>query len=113
MTLNGCKTSKYHKCSKTSIIFWPLEIQREITSSREQLLKLHLEGTVRGLPASIELLSGLVLLNMKDCKNLESLPSTINGLRSLRTLHLFDCTTLENVPESLGKVESLEVRLSC
>ncbi|KAK9205237.1 hypothetical protein WN943_015504 [Citrus x changshan-huyou] len=65
------------------------------------------------LPASIERLSGLVLLNLKDWKNLESLPSTINGLRSLRTLHLFDCSTLENVPESLGKVESLEVRLSC
>ena len=56
------------------------------------------------MPASIERLSGLVLLNLKDWKNLESLPSTINGLRSLRTLHLFYCT-LENVPESLGKVE--------
>ncbi|KAK9205245.1 hypothetical protein WN943_015512 [Citrus x changshan-huyou] len=30
------------------------------------------------LPASIERLSGLVLLNLKDWKNLESLPSTIN-----------------------------------
>ncbi|KDO38943.1 hypothetical protein CISIN_1g046123mg, partial [Citrus sinensis] len=68
-----------------------------------------LEGTaIRGLPASIELLSGSVLLNLKDCKNLKSLPSTINGLRSLRTLYLSGCSKLKNVPETLGKVESLE-----
>ncbi|KAK9200158.1 hypothetical protein WN944_015354 [Citrus x changshan-huyou] len=82
----------------------------EIVESMEQLLELHLEGTaIRGLPASIELLSGLILLNLKDCKNLESLPRTINGLRSLKTLHLSGCSKLKNVPENLGKVESLEV----
>ncbi|GAY66166.1 hypothetical protein CUMW_246610 [Citrus unshiu] len=83
----------------------------EKTSSRDQLLELHLEGTaIRGLPASIELLSGNVLLNLKDCKNLKSRPSTINGLRSLRTLYLSGCSKLKNVPETLGKVESLENR---
>ncbi|GAY67294.1 hypothetical protein CUMW_255430, partial [Citrus unshiu] len=51
----------------------------EKTSSRDQLLELHLEGTaIRGLPASIELFPGNVLLNLKDCKNLKSRPSTIN-----------------------------------
>ncbi|GAY64450.1 hypothetical protein CUMW_233710 [Citrus unshiu] len=84
----------------------------EKTSSRDQLLELHLEGTaIRGLPASIELLSGNVLLNLKDCKNLKSLPSTINGLRLLRTLYLSGCSKLKNVPETLGKVESLEAKM--
>ncbi|GAY68337.1 hypothetical protein CUMW_263330 [Citrus unshiu] len=47
----------------------------EKTSSKDQLLEIHLEGTaIRGLPASIELLSGNVLLNLKDRKNLKSLP---------------------------------------
>ncbi|GAY68338.1 hypothetical protein CUMW_263330 [Citrus unshiu] len=48
----------------------------EKTSSKDQLLEIHLEGTaIRGLPASIELLSGNVLLNLKDRKNLKSLPN--------------------------------------
>ncbi|KDO39756.1 hypothetical protein CISIN_1g0159832mg, partial [Citrus sinensis] len=81
----------------------------EKTSSKDQLLEIHLEGTaIRGLPASIELLSGNVLLNLKDRKNLKSLPSTINGLRCLRMLHLSGCSKLKNAPETLGKVESLE-----
>ncbi|KAK9205268.1 hypothetical protein WN943_015535 [Citrus x changshan-huyou] len=71
----------------------------EIVESMEQLLELHLEGTaIRGLPASIELLSGLILLNLKDCKNLESLPRTINGLSkelkekpSINCLHQESC----------------------
>ncbi|KAK9200142.1 hypothetical protein WN944_015338 [Citrus x changshan-huyou] len=84
----------------------------EKTSSKDQLLVIHLEGTaLRGLPASIELLSGNVLLNLKDCKNLKSLPSTINGLRSLRMLHLSGCSKLKNAPETLGKVESLEAKM--
>ncbi|GAY67621.1 hypothetical protein CUMW_258030 [Citrus unshiu] len=61
LTLNGCKNLEH--------------LPRTITSSRDQLLEIHLEGTaIRGLPASIELLSGNVLSNLKDCKNLKSLP---------------------------------------
>ncbi|GAY66171.1 hypothetical protein CUMW_246660 [Citrus unshiu] len=97
--------------SKSNQSTSPLKFREfpEKTSSRDQLLELHLEATaIRGLPASIELLSGNVLLNLKDCKNLKSLPSTINGLRSLRTLYLSGYSKLKNVPETLGKVESLE-----
>ena len=123
LTLNGCKnleclprTISALKYLSTLNLSSPLKFREfpEKTSSRDQLLELHLEGTaIRGLPASIELLSGNVLLNLKDCKNLKSLPSTINGLRLLRTLYLSGCSKLKNVPETLGKVESLEVRLSC
>ncbi|KAH9782124.1 ADP-ribosyl cyclase/cyclic ADP-ribose hydrolase [Citrus sinensis] len=99
-----------HFCSFKEAEFFEFEREfPEKTSSKDQLLEIHLEGTaIRGLPASIELLSGNVLLNLKDRKNLKSLPSTINGLRSLRMLHLSGCSKLKNAPETLGKVESLE-----
>ncbi|KAH9726243.1 ADP-ribosyl cyclase/cyclic ADP-ribose hydrolase [Citrus sinensis] len=82
----------------------------EIMTSMEHLLELHLEGTaIRGLPVSIEHLTGLVLLNLRDCKNLETLPSTIDGLKSLRNLYLSGCSKLKSMPGNFGKVESLEV----
>ncbi|KAL9437594.1 hypothetical protein AB3S75_023460 [Citrus x aurantiifolia] len=123
LTLNGCKnlerlprTISALKYLSTLNLSGLLKFREfpEKTLSKDQLLEIHLEGTaIRGLPASIELLSGNVLLNLKDCNNLKSLPSTINGLRSLRMLHLCGCSKLKNAPEALGKVESLEVRLSC
>ncbi|KAJ4705482.1 NBS-like putative resistance protein [Melia azedarach] len=87
-----------------------LRIFPEIVGSMECLRRLLLDGTaVKELPLSVELLSGLVLLNLKDCKNLESLPSDIiNGLKCLKTLNLSGCSKLENVPENLREVESLE-----
>ena len=97
LTLNGCKileclprTVSALKYLSTLNLSSPLKFREfpEKTSSMDQLLELHLEGTaIRGLPASVELLSGNVLLNLKDCKNLKSLPSTIKGLRSLRTFY--------------------------
>ncbi|KAK9200145.1 hypothetical protein WN944_015341 [Citrus x changshan-huyou] len=123
LTLNGCKnlerlprTISALKYLSTLNLSGLLKFREfpEKTSSKDQLLEIHLEGTaIRGLPASIELLSGNVLLNLKDCKNLKSLPSTINGLRSLRMLHLSGCSKLKNAPETLGKVESLENDFDC
>ncbi|KAH9781797.1 hypothetical protein KPL71_008615 [Citrus sinensis] len=117
LTLNGCKnlerlprTISALKYLSTLNLSGLLKFREfpEKTLSKDQLLEIHLEGTaIRGLPASIELLSGNVLLNLKDCNNLKSLPSTINGLRSLRMLHLSGCSKLKNA-QALGKVESLE-----
>ncbi|KDO36785.1 hypothetical protein CISIN_1g036075mg [Citrus sinensis] len=104
-----------HKRSKISSnfeSFWPFQFSEfsEIMTSMEHLLELHLEGTaIRGLPVSIEHLTGLVLLNLRDCKNLETLPSTIDGLKSLRNLYLSGCSKLKSMPGNFGKVESLEV----
>ncbi|KAJ4705484.1 TMV resistance protein like [Melia azedarach] len=74
------------------------------------LSQFMLDGTTtKEFPLSVEFLSGLVLLNLKDCKNLESLPSDIiNGLKCLTTLNLSGCSKLENVPENLREVERLE-----
>ncbi|XVF70290.1 hypothetical protein PTKIN_Ptkin11bG0149400 [Pterospermum kingtungense] len=81
----------------------------EIDGEMECLVELYLDGTsIEELPSSIGHLSGLVLLNMKDCKNLASLPSSINGLKSLKFLYLSGCSKIENLPENLQQVEYLE-----
>lgn len=102
IAMESLKTLVLSRCSK-------LKMFPEIVGSMESLMKLMLDGTaIRELPMSIELLSGLDLLNLNDCDNLVRLPSTINGLKSLKNLSLSGCSNLENVPENLGKVESLE-----
>ncbi|KAH9681221.1 ADP-ribosyl cyclase/cyclic ADP-ribose hydrolase [Citrus sinensis] len=81
----------------------------QIVASMEDLLELYLDGTsITEVPSSIELLPGLELLNLNNCKNLVRLPNNINGLKSLKTLNLSGCFKLENMPETVGQVESLE-----
>lgn len=81
----------------------------EIVGSMASLMRLMLDGTdLQELPLSIELLSGLDLLNLNDCNNLSRFPSTINGLKSLKALYLFGFSNLGNVPKNLMKIESLE-----
>ncbi|KAL4376049.1 hypothetical protein GQ457_02G037630 [Hibiscus cannabinus] len=75
----------------------------------ECLLELYLERTgIEGLPSSIGKLSNLILLNLKDCRNLVSLPSSIGGCTSLRALNLSGCIRVEKLPEKLQQVEFLE-----
>ncbi|KAH9725851.1 ADP-ribosyl cyclase/cyclic ADP-ribose hydrolase [Citrus sinensis] len=81
----------------------------EIVGSMECLVELFLDGTaIEELPSSIQLLTGLILLNLENCTNLVGLPSSMNGLTSLRTLNLFGCFKSKNVLESFDRVESLE-----
>ncbi|KAH9781733.1 ADP-ribosyl cyclase/cyclic ADP-ribose hydrolase [Citrus sinensis] len=76
----------------------------EVVGSMECLLELFLDGTaIEELPSSIQLLNGLILLNLEKCTHLVGLPSTINDLTSLITLNLSGCSKSKNVG-----VESLE-----
>ena len=53
------------------------------------LLELYLDGTaIEELPPTISCLTGLILLNLQDCKNLKSFPSDIHSLTSLEILTL-------------------------
>ena len=112
--LKGCKyllslpiTISRLKCLRTLTLSSCLKLEK-FSKSMKSLTMLILDGTtIRELPLSVELLTGL-LLNLKDWQYLESLPSTINGLKSFKILNLSSCSKLENVPENLGKVESLE-----
>ncbi|XVF70292.1 hypothetical protein PTKIN_Ptkin11bG0149600 [Pterospermum kingtungense] len=81
----------------------------EIDEEMQCLLELILDGTgIEELPSSVGYLINLVLLNLKDCKNLTSLPSSIHGLKRLKFLNLSGCSKIENLPESLQQVEFLE-----
>ncbi|XVF04212.1 hypothetical protein REPUB_Repub05bG0062900 [Reevesia pubescens] len=81
----------------------------EIDGEMKDLRDLYLDGTsIKELPSSIGYLSGLVLLNLKDCKNLSRLPNSIDGCKCLKTLNLSGCSKLENLPGNLYQVEYLE-----
>ncbi|KAM2797352.1 hypothetical protein COP1_002429 [Malus domestica] len=89
-------------CSKISKV-------PEFVRPMENLLELYLDKTaVEELPSSIECLTGLTLLNLRDCRNLSSLASSTCQLRSLKSLNLSGCSKLEELPKNLGKMVCLK-----
>ncbi|KAL0006306.1 hypothetical protein SO802_013867 [Lithocarpus litseifolius] len=81
----------------------------EIVGNMSPLPHLVLAGTaIEGLPLSIKYLTGLTLLNLRDCKSLLSLPDSICCMTSLKTLTLSGCSRLNKLPTNLGNLECLE-----
>ncbi|XP_050257384.1 disease resistance protein RPV1-like isoform X6 [Quercus robur] len=78
------------------------------------LEELYLSGTaIKELPSSIDGLTALTLLSLKDCENLVCLPSTICSLKLLERLDLSRCSNFDNLPENLGNLKGLkELNLS-
>ena len=67
----------------------------EFGENMKSVSKLYLDGTaITKLPTSIENLTGLVSLNVKDCKNLMTLPSTVFNMTWLKDLNLSGCSKL-------------------
>ena len=67
----------------------------EFGENMKSVLELYLDGTaITKLPTSIENLTSLVSLNVKDCKNLMSLPSTFFNMKWLKDLNLSGCSKL-------------------
>ncbi|XP_050256704.1 disease resistance protein RPV1-like isoform X2 [Quercus robur] len=94
LTLSGC--SKLHK-------------MQENWGNLKGLKELDMSGTgIRDLPLSMEQLTGLIKLDLTNCKNLSSLPGAICSLTSLKTLTLSGCLKLDNMPMNLGNLEGLE-----
>ncbi|XP_075647727.1 TMV resistance protein N-like [Castanea sativa] len=114
LNLKGCKNLKslprklemeslkiliLSECSKVKSI-------PEFGENMKSVSKLYLDGTtISKLPTSIGNLTGLVLLNVKDCKNLMTLPISFLNLKSLEKLHISGCSKLL---KSLGATECLE-----
>jgi Leucine-rich repeat (LRR) protein len=117
LNLKGCKNLKslpskfgmesleiliLSSCSKVKKI-------PEFGGNMECVRKLYLDGTaITKLPASIENLTGLTSLNLRDCKNLVCLPSTIFNLKLLKDVDISGCSKFERLPENLGNAESVE-----
>ncbi|XP_050253764.1 disease resistance protein RUN1-like [Quercus robur] len=114
LNLKGCKNLKslprmlemesleiliLSECSKVKSI-------PEFGENMKSASEFYLDGTaITKLPTSIGNLTGLVLLNVKDCKNLMTLPSTFLNLNSLEKLNFSGCSKLLKI---LGATESLE-----
>ncbi|XP_044475737.1 disease resistance protein RPV1-like [Mangifera indica] len=74
-----------------------------------KILELYLDGTaIKELSSSIEKVSSLIRLSLRNCSSLESLPNTICKLNSLKYICISGCSKLERLPDDLGKLESLE-----
>nr|GMD66585.1 TMV resistance protein N-like [Ipomoea batatas] len=72
------------------------------------LLEVHAEATaIREVPSSIECLTNLRLIDVSNCKHLESLPSSICRLKGVKSVFLSGCSKFEKLPDELGEMECL------
>ncbi|KAG4169054.1 hypothetical protein ERO13_A12G062700v2 [Gossypium hirsutum] len=63
------------------------------------------------LPASLEKLTNLQILDLSYCQNLRTLPHNLITLRKLKVLDVSNCGSLECLPKGLGRLSNLEVLL--
>ncbi|PRQ55275.1 putative toll-like receptor, P-loop containing nucleoside triphosphate hydrolase [Rosa chinensis] len=81
----------------------------EFVGNMERLLVLCLDETaIEELPVSIERLTGLVSLNLSNCRNLVRLPSAINKLKSVENLNLSGCLKLGKHQVNVGEMDCFE-----
>ena len=81
----------------------------EFVGNMKRLQELLLQYTaVTELPSSVECLTSLNELILKDCKNLVCLPNTICSLTLLEYLDLSGCSKYDKLPEDLGNIVSLK-----
>ena len=81
----------------------------EFVGNMKLLQKLIFEGTaIMELPSSIECLTGLNILILRDCKNLVCLPNTFCSLTSLSSIDLSRCSKFDKLPEDLRNITSLK-----
>ncbi|CAK7328818.1 unnamed protein product [Dovyalis caffra] len=97
-SMTSLKTLKLSGCSNLKQC---PELSRSIT-----YLNLS-ETTIAELPQSIQHLTRLVSLNLKDCKELKKLPDCICLLKSLATLDLSGCSKIWNLPNVSKSIKHL------
>ncbi|KAK4594871.1 hypothetical protein RGQ29_018557 [Quercus rubra] len=82
----------------------------EFGENMKNVSELYLDDTaITKLPTSIENLTGLVSLNVKDCKNLMSLPSTFLNMKWLKDLNISGCSKLLENLVTEKRVEEVDV----
>ena len=117
LDLNGCTRLKSLPCKinleslEIFILSSCSKLKKfpEIVGNMSRLQELYLDGTaIEDLPLSLEQLTGLIKLDLTNCRNLSSFPGTICSLTSLKTLTLSNCLKLDNMPMNLGNLKGLE-----
>ena len=117
LDLNGCKClgSLPHKINLEELEIFDLggcsRLKKfpEIVGNMSCLSKLCLSETaIKDLPLSMEHLTGLIKLDLRECKNLSSLSNGCCCSMSLKILTLSGCSNLDTLPENLGNIEGLE-----
>ena len=100
--MESLKILKLCGCSKIRKIL-------EFKGIMRSLSELHLDKTtIEKLPSSIECLTALTLLSLRDCQYLTCLPRNMDSLRSLEKLVVIGCSKLNDVPEHLRSIKCLE-----
>ena len=109
LDLSGCKCleSLPHKIGLEALEFFNLggcsKLKKfpEIVKNMSRLSKHCLsETTIKDPSLLVERSTGLIDLDLRDCKNLSSLPISICSLMSLKTLNISDCSKLDKLPEN-------------
>jgi Leucine-rich repeat (LRR) protein len=117
LDLNGCECLERlpHKINLKSLKVFILSgcsrLKKfpKIVRKMSRLSELYLnETTIKDLPSFVKHFTGLIKLDLRDCKNLSSLLDVICSLSSLETLTLSGCTKLDKLPEKLGDLKGLE-----
>ncbi|CAN8276389.1 unnamed protein product [Cochlearia groenlandica] len=73
---------------------------------------LHLDGTpIAQLPTSIVKLQRLIVLNLKDCKDLVEVPESLGKLETLQELVLSRCSKLNTFPIRIENMKRLHIVL--
>ena len=102
--------SIFMKSPKTLVLSGCSKLKKfpEIVGNMKFLQQLLLDGTdIKGLLLSIVLLSGIVQLNLKGCKNIECLPNSIIALKFPSTLNFSDLLKFRLFPEIMGRMEHI------
>ena len=117
LNLKGCKSlcnlpCKFEMDSLNILIFSGCSKIKNIPTfagNMKCLSKLYVDGTaITKLPMSIEHLTSLKSLSVRDCKNLVYIPSIICNFKLLKDLDISGCLRLEKLPENLRNAKGLE-----
>jgi Leucine-rich repeat (LRR) protein len=105
LDLRGCKTlinlpSRIHSCCLETLNLSGCANLKKCPETARKLTYLNLNETaVEELPQSIRELSGLVALNLKNCKHLVNLPENIYLLKSLLIADFSGCLSISRLPD--------------
>ena len=88
--MKSLETLILSRCSKILIKKIP-----KFGKNMQCVLKVYLDGiAITKLPTSIGHLTGLTLLNVRDCNSLTCLPSTLFNLKLLKDVNISRCSKL-------------------